>query len=120
MTIGITGTIFGTPGLGLLWMALMGLGQGASISLALSYIVWRSATVHHSRFVSTMAQGFGYLFASLGPICAGALYGRTGGWAAPGVMFYGLLAIQITAATLASRDRYVFTASSGAEAVRRP
>ena len=50
-----------------LWMTLLGLGQGASISLSLSYIAWRSPDARQTAQVSTMAQGFGYLLASPDP-----------------------------------------------------
>lgn len=62
-----------------LWMTLLGLGQGVAISLALSYIVWRSANAAMTGQLSTMAQGTGYLFAGLGPIGIGAIYAVTGG-----------------------------------------
>ncbi|XQN47536.1 MFS transporter, partial [Glutamicibacter creatinolyticus] len=67
----------------LVWMTLLGLGQGASISLSLSYIVWRSPNTHFTGHLSTMAQGFGYLLAGLGPIGIGALHGLTGEWVVP-------------------------------------
>lgn len=54
-----------------LWMTLLGLGQGASISLSLTYIVWRSPDTHHTGQLSTMAHGFGYLLAGLGPSASG-------------------------------------------------
>ena len=90
-----------------LWMTLLGLGQGASISLALSYMAWRSPDARHTAQVSTMAQGFGYLMASLGPIGIGALHAVSGSWTVPLVVLAALLVPQLAAGILASRDRLV-------------
>jgi CP family cyanate transporter-like MFS transporter len=90
-----------------LWMTLLGLGQGASISLSLSYIAWRSPDAGHTAQVSTMAQGFGYLLASLGPIGIGAIHAATGSWTVPLIVLAALLLPQLAAGALASRERQV-------------
>jgi CP family cyanate transporter-like MFS transporter len=90
-----------------LWMTLLGLGQGASISLSLSYIAWRSPDARHTAQVSTMAQGFGYLTASLGPIGIGAVHTVSGNWTVPLVVLAALLVPQLIAGALASRERLV-------------
>ncbi|WP_220471745.1 CynX/NimT family MFS transporter [Tomitella gaofuii] len=89
------------------WMTLLGLGQGAAISLSLTYIVWRSPDTHHTGHVSTMAQGFGYLFAGAGPLAMGAVHTATGGWAVPLLVLGLLLALQLAAGAIASRDVHV-------------
>lgn len=89
------------------WMTLLGLGQGAAISLSLSYIVWRSPDAHHTGHVSTMAQGFGYLFAGLGPLGLGWLHTVTGSWTVPLIVLIVLLVFQTVIGGLASRDRHV-------------
>jgi MFS transporter, CP family, cyanate transporter len=90
-----------------LWMTLLGLGQGASISLSLSYIAWRSPDARHTAQVSTMAQGFGYLLASLGPITIGAIHAASGSWTVPLAVLAALLVPQLIAGVLASRERQV-------------
>ena len=90
-----------------LWMTLLGLGQGASISLSLSYIAWRSPDAGHTAQVSTMAQGFGYLMASLGPIAIGAIHAASGSWTVPIIVLAALLVPQLIAGVLASRERQV-------------
>ena len=87
------------------------LGQGASISLSLSYIVWRSPDAHHTGHVSTMAQGFGYLIAGLGPIGLGALRAVSGGWTLPLAALGALLVLQLLAGIHASRERHVLEGS---------
>jgi CP family cyanate transporter-like MFS transporter len=99
-----------------LWMTLLGLGQGASISLALSYIAWRSPDVRHTAHVSTMTQGFGYLLASLGPIGIGAIHAASGSWTVPLIVLSALLVLQLIAGALASRERHVLAG----RAVTRP
>jgi CP family cyanate transporter-like MFS transporter len=93
-----------------LWMTLLGLGQGASISLALSYIAWRSPDARHTAHLSTMAQGFGYSLASLGPIGIGALHAVSGSWTVPLAVLAALLVAQLITGALASRERQVLTA----------
>jgi CP family cyanate transporter-like MFS transporter len=90
-----------------LWMTLLGLGQGASISLSLSYIAWRSRDASHTAQVSTMAQGFGYLLASLGPVAIGAIRAASGSWTVPLAVLIALLVPQLVAGVLASRERQV-------------
>lgn len=90
-----------------LWMTLMGLGQGASISLSLTYIVWRSPDTLHTGHLSTMSQGFGYLLAGLGPIGLGAVHAHTGGWDVPFVVLGVLLIAQLAAGIVASRPVHI-------------
>ena len=61
-----------------LWCALLGLGQGAPLALALGYIVDRAPDSNHAAHLSTMAQSVGYLIASAGPFVMGALHGISG------------------------------------------
>jgi MFS transporter, CP family, cyanate transporter len=98
-----------------LWMTILGLGQGASISLALSYIAWRSPDARHTAQVSTMAQGFGYLLASLGPIGIGAIHAASRGWTVPLAVLAALLVPQLIAGALASRERLVLAAPRNTE-----
>lgn len=93
------------------WMTCPGLGQGGAISLSLTYIVWRSPDTHHTGRLSTMAQGFGYLFAGLGPIGLGALHVLTGEWIFPLTVLGVLLIAQLLAGVIANQNKYV-----GAEA----
>jgi CP family cyanate transporter-like MFS transporter len=51
----------------------LGLGQGASFSLALALLVLRSANPAVAGELSGMTQGFGYCLAALGPLAVGLL-----------------------------------------------
>lgn len=98
------------------WMACLGLGQGAAISLSLSYIVWRSPDTQHTAQLSTAAQGFGYLLAGLGPLGIGAIYAATGNWTTPLVILGILLIVQFVAGIVASRPVHILTESENTTA----
>ncbi|MCT2296978.1 MFS transporter, partial [Brachybacterium muris] len=89
------------------WMTVLGLGLGASISLSLTYIVWRSPTTHLTGHLSTMSQGFGYLIAGLGPLGIGALHGATDSWAVPLIVLCVVLVGQLVAGIVASRPVHI-------------
>ncbi|MBJ2346728.1 MULTISPECIES: CynX/NimT family MFS transporter [Pseudomonas] len=89
------------------WAILLGLGQGATFSLALTLIVLRSRDAHVAANLSGMAQGFGYTLASLGPFAVGVVHDLTGGWNALGWIF-GLIGVgAIIAGVGAGRALYV-------------
>ncbi|MHB1468019.1 MAG: CynX/NimT family MFS transporter [Solirubrobacteraceae bacterium] len=89
------------------WMTLLGLGQGISISLALGYIVARAPDGEHAAHLSTMAQSGGYLLASSGPFLLGALHEITGGWTLPLLVLLVALVPLLLAGLHASRDGHV-------------
>ncbi|MEV5717388.1 MFS transporter [Amycolatopsis mediterranei] len=90
----------------LLWSILVGLGM-STFSLALTVIALRARTGADTARLSGMAQGFGYLFAALGPFLFGLLHDLAGGWTVPLAMLLGLLAVQLTFGALAGRHRFV-------------
>ncbi|MDF0730355.1 MFS transporter [Pseudomonas entomophila] len=69
------------------WAVLLGLGQGGTFALALTLIVLRSKDSHVAANLSSMAQGVGYMLASMGPFAVGLVHDLTGGWAAVGWIF---------------------------------
>ncbi|MFI5592959.1 CynX/NimT family MFS transporter [Amycolatopsis sp. NPDC051758] len=90
----------------LLWSLLIGLGMSV-FSLALTVIALRARTGADTARLSGMAQGFGYLFAALGPFLFGLLHDVAGGWTVPLVMLLGLLLVQMVFGALAGRHRFV-------------
>ncbi|MEW5809259.1 MAG: MFS transporter [Actinomycetota bacterium] len=68
------------PSLPTLWTMLVMAGPGASISLALLFMVLRSTSTHQTGQVSGMAQSVGYCVAAIGPVAIGALHDLTGSW----------------------------------------
>ncbi|RMV71349.1 Cyanate MFS transporter [Pseudomonas caricapapayae] len=69
------------------WAVLLGIGQGGTFSLALALIVLRSRDSHVAANLSSMAQGFGYTIASIGPFAVGVVHDMTGSWTAIGWIF---------------------------------
>jgi CP family cyanate transporter-like MFS transporter len=90
----------------LLWSILIGLGMSV-FSLALTVIALRARTGADTARLSGMAQGFGYLFAALGPFLFGLLHDLAGGWTVPLAMLLGLLGVQMVFGALAGRHRFV-------------
>ena len=90
-----------------LWCALIGLGQGAPLALALGYIVGRAPDSHHAAQLSMMAQSVGYLIASAGPFAMGALHGVSNSWTLPLAMLLVVLVPMLFVGLAASRDQLV-------------
>ncbi|MFG2830027.1 CynX/NimT family MFS transporter [Streptomyces sp. NPDC048434] len=90
-----------------LWMVLLGLGQGAAISLALLFIVQRAPDARHAAQLSSMAQCFGYVLAAAGPAVLGAVHDLSGSWTVPLTVLLVLLLPQIAAGWCAARPRLV-------------
>ncbi|MEQ0558890.1 MFS transporter [Amycolatopsis sp. NEAU-NG30] len=103
---GTTGLMLAPAWSPLLWSILVGLGMSV-FSLALTVIALRARTGADTARLSGMAQGFGYLFAALGPFLFGLLHDLAGGWTLPLGMLLGLLAVQIVFGALAGRPRFV-------------
>jgi len=79
------------------WAAVLGVGQGGVFAVALTLIVLRSRDAHVAANLSSMAQGFGYTIASMGPFAVGLVHDMTGGWEAVGWVF-AFIGITATAA----------------------
>lgn len=88
------------------WSVLIGVGMSA-FSIALTVIALRARTAEDTAQLSGMAQGFGYLFAGLGPFLFGLLHDVSDGWTIPFAMFLVVYVVQIVAGAVAGRNRYV-------------
>ncbi|MER5960732.1 MFS transporter [Streptomyces sp. NPDC002057] len=90
-----------------LWSAVLGVGQGGAVGLALTLIVLRSGDAVTAARLSGMAQTVGYLLAAAGPLAAGALHQATGSWTLPICVVLGVCAAALGVGLLAARDRTV-------------
>ncbi|MEU6984020.1 MFS transporter [Streptomyces sp. NPDC046324] len=90
-----------------LWSALLGVGQGGGVGLALTLIVLRAGDAVTASRLSGMAQTVGYLLAAAGPLVAGAVHQATGSWTVPIVMVLGVCATALVVGLLAAGDRKV-------------
>ncbi|MFE2379699.1 CynX/NimT family MFS transporter [Streptomyces sp. NPDC059398] len=90
-----------------LWSAVLGVGQGGAVGLALTLIVLRSGDAQTAARLSGMAQTVGYLLAAVGPLTAGAVYQATGSWTLPIALVLGVCAVALVVGLFAARDRRV-------------
>ncbi|MFC9237036.1 CynX/NimT family MFS transporter [Streptomyces decoyicus] len=104
---GLAGVLLAPAAGAYLWMVLLGLGQGAAISLALLFIVQRAPDARHAAQLSSMAQCFGYVLAATGPAVLGAVHDLSGSWTVPLAVLLALLLPQIAAGWCAARPRQV-------------
>ncbi|TPG86888.1 MFS transporter [Brevibacillus laterosporus] len=105
--IGFTGLFIGSNSVLLLWIIFIGLGQGGSISLALTMFALRAPNVMVSAELSGMAQSIGYALAACGPILFGFLHDVTNGWNLPLIGVVIVILIQLLVGLGAGRDAYV-------------
>jgi CP family cyanate transporter-like MFS transporter len=109
--IGLFGCLYAPVGGMWAWAVVLGLGQGAAFSIALTLIVLRSRDSHVASNLSGMAQGIGYTIASIGPFAVGVVHDVTGSWDSIGWIF-AVLGIAATVAGLgAGRALYVQVSS---------
>ena len=100
-----------------LWVVLLGLGQGACFSLALTFFALRAPDSEHAAALSGMAQSAGYLLAASGPFLFGALRDATGAWTIPLALLLALTVCLLLAGLGAARDVQVAT---GRDAAGKP
>jgi CP family cyanate transporter-like MFS transporter len=93
--------------LDVLWAMPLGWGQGFSIGLALMMMVVRASSRDEAMALSGMAQGLGYLIASVGPVLIGGLFDVSHGGSVPLIVLLVLLGFQAIAGDNAARDRTI-------------
>ena len=84
---------------------VLGLGQGAALSLAIYFTMARSPDPGTAASLSAFAQGTGYLVAAAGPLAVGFLHGATGGWAVPVAALLAVFGFELMAGWQAARSR---------------
>ncbi|ASK34932.1 MFS transporter [Alcanivorax sp. N3-2A] len=98
LLIGVPGLAFATLQAPMLWVVLVGIGQGFMISVGLTLIGVRGADARVSAGLSGLCQSLGYLLAACGPVLIGALHDALGQWRWPMTVLVGLLVVQFAAA----------------------
>jgi CP family cyanate transporter-like MFS transporter len=104
--IGVVGEIV-LPSLSAVWVCIIGLGTGTSLTLALSLFALRAGHHRQATELSGMAQSIGYLMAAAGPIAIGILHDTTGSWTLALVVILVLTAAQLATSLLAARHRVI-------------
>jgi CP family cyanate transporter-like MFS transporter len=103
--VGLTGALLAPVGTAFAWTLLLGLGQGASLGLAIFFTVARAPDPAAAASLSAFAQSVGYLIATGGPLAVGFLHTATGGWGVPVVALLAATVVQLSAGVLAGRAR---------------
>lgn len=99
---GYAGMILSPASGTLVWVTATGIGAG-TFPMALALVNLRSRTAVGSTTLSGFAQGVGYTFAALGPLCVGLLYDATGGWSIPLGALIASMAVILVAGWFVSR-----------------
>jgi len=86
-----------------LWAAVLGMGQGACFSVALTLIVLRARDGHVAAQLSSMVQGVGYTLAAFCPMALGLLREAAGSWRPAGPLFVVVVALALVAGLGAGR-----------------
>lgn len=94
-----------TPQFSLLWSIFGGMGQGASLVVALTLIALRGTTPAETIALSGVAQSFGYLLAATGPFVFGALVEISGGYESALLFMIVVACIQCCIAVCAGKPR---------------
>ena len=90
-----------------LWVVLLGLGQGACFSLALTFFALRAPDSEHAAALSGMAQSVGYLLAAVGPFLFGLLRDETHAWTVPLALLFAVAVCLLITGLGAARDAHV-------------
>ncbi|MDP8973657.1 MAG: MFS transporter [Actinomycetota bacterium] len=93
-----------------LWVVLLGLGQGACFSLALTFFALRAPDSEHAAALSGMAQSVGYLLAAVGPFLFGVLRDATHAWTVPLALLFAVTVCLLITGLGAARDAHVGSA----------
>jgi MFS transporter, CP family, cyanate transporter len=103
MGVGLAGSLWAPLGTAALWVAVLGLGQGACLALAIFFMVARAPDAGAAASLSAFAQSTGYLVASAGPLEFGLLHSATGSWSIPTVVLLVLCGGALAVGLLAAR-----------------
>jgi CP family cyanate transporter-like MFS transporter len=104
---GQLGVLLGPSSIALVWVILLGIGQGSALSLSLLMMVLRAGDDDTAARLSSMAQGIGYLLAAGGPLLLGLLHASTGGWDVPLLALIAIGLVEAAFGWSAGRDRTV-------------
>ncbi len=106
---GTLGLLFAASTATALWVVLLGLGQGACFSLALTFFALRAPDSEHAAALSGMAQSVGYLLAAGGPFLFGVLRDATHAWTVPLALLFAVALCLLITGLGSARDAHVVT-----------
>jgi MFS transporter, CP family, cyanate transporter len=103
--MGLAGVWFAPLSEAAAWTLVFGLGQGASLGLAIYFTAARAPDPVTSASLSAFTQGAGYLVATIGPLAVGFLHASTGNWTVPVLALLVVLVFQAIVGWQAGRAR---------------
>ncbi|TFV54874.1 MFS transporter [Geodermatophilus sp. DF01-2] len=89
-----------------LWMGLLAIGMG-TFAMVLTLIGLRARTPETTAALSTVVQGWGYVFAAGGPLLVGVLLGVTGSYAGMFALALAGVAALLATGWAVTRERFV-------------
>jgi len=104
---GLAGCAFGPNPAIVIFVCLLGLGQGGAFGLSVYLFTARAADGHTAAALSGFAQGAGYLIAGAGPLLIGFLHSATRSWTVPVLVLLGVSGGQLAAGLLAGRAKTI-------------
>lgn len=113
MAAGVVGLLLAPVTGAWVWAALLGVGQGGTLGLSLTWMVLRTRSAHDAARLSGMAQTWGYLVAAAGPLLLGVVHEVTGGWGRPIALLLAICAGLALLGLGAGRDRTVGGPAAG-------
>jgi MFS transporter, CP family, cyanate transporter len=118
VTAGLVGCAFGPNATIVIFVSLLGLGQGSAFGLSVYLFTARAADGHTAAALSGFAQGGGYLIASAGPLLIGFVHSATRSWTIPVMVLLGLAGGQLAFGLLAGRAKTIAASGSQPQPVR--
>lgn len=104
---GVLGLLLAPAAAPIVWVVLLGIGQGAGFSLALTLVVLRTGSHRDTAVLSAMTQAGGYLIAGLGPLVIGAVHDVSRSWTPPMAVLLALVVLQVAPGIGAARPRRI-------------
>lgn len=106
--LGLTGLMYtGSMFIAVFSVVIIGLVQGASLSLSFALIGLRTEHAKQTAELSGMAQSVGYTLAAIGPISIGFLYDVTQSWLMPMLLLIFFNCVMTVVGVGAGRNKYV-------------
>ncbi|MGI3901671.1 MAG: MFS transporter [Janthinobacterium lividum] len=105
--VGLAGCFYASLGSAWIWAALLGVGQGGLLAVALTLILLRAPDAGVAARLSGMAQGLGYTLAAGGPLLVGVIRQAEGGFGAVPLLFLVLLLMGVASGLAAGRARII-------------
>ncbi|MCW2576832.1 MAG: Cyanate permease [Modestobacter sp.] len=103
---GWTGLLVAPLTLSWLWVSLLGAGMG-TFAMILALFGLRGRTPESVGALSTVAQGWGYALAGVGPLLVGLLRGLTGSYTGMFVLVYVTAGLLLATGWVICRERYI-------------